>query len=456
VWLNRGVHKGSEVSIVKERCHKMRRVIFFCLLVLFIIPIFSFVPLRKAIKNGIRINCEVKNSLLESRIIEVSHRIEELNRYFSVIGSGSYLYRSEKIEIKLPDMRNMSGGVVSWLKIPGGTNHTYDISLSVNQPIFTGNMLSGLIRVNELRQVLNINRRAILELMLEGRIKKVFFNYRMLSKQIGSVKVLEKKIGNYLNRSEDLFREGLIEKSRLLETKLKLGDILLLEEEMENIKNSFSSIFKRLTDYDIETIEKDYIETVEDREKSIKLFMLNNPNLKILLNQKKIINLNKKINNGKNLPQIGGFAEFHYGLPGINFLSKEWSSYFQGGFNIKINVFNWGKTKKENIIGNYNIEKIDNKRKDIVRETQLRLIQLFKVLKNLKAQINIFEEMIGISKEELRLKKMMFDEKQISNKEYLDSVFNVERLDSLMEKTILRIELVKVNINIIVGKKGEK
>ncbi len=434
----------------------MRIVMFSLISLSFVITVFSYVPLGKAIDNGVRINCKIKNSILESRIIEIDHKIKKYNRYFTIKGSGSYLYRSKKVEIKLPDMKTERGGIGSGLKIPGGTNHTYDIGVSVYQPIFTGNILSGLIRLNEYKKDINVNRKEFIELMLRGSIKRIFFNYRMLTKQLESIEILEKKIRNHFNRLEDLFGEGLIEKREILETKLKLREVLLSKEKIGNSKNSLSSMFKELTDYDIKDIEKNYSESIEDLETSRGLFILNHPKLRILSAQKKIISMSKKINKGKNLPQIGSFAEFHYGLPGINFLGKEWNSYFQGGINIKINVFDWGKVGKEDAIYNYNIEKVDNDKKDVIRKIRLKLSQLFKSLKSLKEQADIFKEMIGISKEELELKKMMFEEKQISNKDYLDVVFNVEKRQSLREQTILQIELVKVEINTMIGRKGGK
>ena len=64
--------------------------------------------------------------------------------------------------------------------------------------------------------------------------------------------------------------------------------------------------------------------------------------------------------------------------------------------------------------------------------------------------------MLTIAGEESELKLMMFDEKQISNRDYIDSVLNVENLRSQKEKTILQAELVKVEINTMIGKKEEK
>ncbi|MCK4890452.1 MAG: TolC family protein [Candidatus Aminicenantes bacterium] len=426
------------------------------LIVSFTIPIFSNVPLQKAIDNGIRINSEIQNNDLEARILEVDNKIKNSNRYFSISGSAGYLYRSEKIDIKLPDLEIGPGMSMSGLTIGGGTNNNYDLSISLHQPIFTGNALSGMVKINELQKILNLSKRSFLELMLSGRIKTVFLNHQLLISQSNSLITLDKKISNHLKKLEDLYEEDLVGKSQVLETRLKYREISLSKEEVENNIYILASTFMELTGYRIKNIEKEHKEIVEDPETSIELFVRNHPNLRILSDQKKIINISKKITRGKDLPQIGGFAEFHYGVPGFNFLGDEWTSYFQGGLEIKIKVFDWGRSRKENIINDYKIEKLYNQEQDLVRRTRMRLAELYNTLKNLNIRTGTYNDMIAISNEESELKMMMFDEKQISNKDYLDSVLNVENLRSLKEKTSLQSDLIKVEINTMIGKKGEK
>lgn len=432
----------------------MKTAALLLLITLFTIPGFSNMPLQKAIENGIRINSEIQNNDLETRILDVDNKIKKSSKYFKVSGSAGYLYRSEKIDIKLPDLEIAPGMSMSGLTIGGGTNNNYDLSISLHQPIFTGNALTGLVKINELQKILNLNRRNFLELMLIGRIKTVFLNYQLLISQINSLETLDKKISNHLKKLEDLYEEDLVGKSQVLETKIKYREILLSKIEAENNTFILASTFMDLTGYDIINIERRPIELIDDPETSINLFIRNHPNLKIISDQKKILNINKKITRGKDLPQVRGFAEFHYGKPGFNFLNDEWASYFQGGIEVNMNILDWGRTRKENIINDYKIEKFGNQEQDIVRRTRMRLSELFNTLKNLDARAGTFNDMIAISMEEVELKMMMFDEKQISNKDYLDSVLNVENLRSLKEKTSLQSDLIKVEINTLIGKRG--
>jgi len=434
----------------------MKKTLTFIMVFSISICIHSGIPLKQAIENGIRINAEIQNNELESKILRVDNKIKRSQKYFNLNGRGSYLYKSEKTEITMPDISIAPGMSITGLSISGGVYHNFDFKIGITQPIFTGYALSGMVSLNELRQTLNLNTRELLELMLRGRIKAVFFNYQMLSSQNLSLITLEKRINNHLKKLEDLFKEDLVGKSQVLETKLKHREILLSKKEVENNMIKIGSTFDELTGYKINNIEKGYREDISDHKSSMELFINNHPNLKILSDRKKMLNINRKIINGKNLPQVGGFAEIHYGVPGINFIGDEWNSYFQGGIEIKLNIFNWGKTRKENRINEFNIKKLENREKDLLRKTGLQLSDLFSTLKNLNERLRTYNDMLSIAGEESELKLMMFDEKQISNSDYIDSVLNVENLRSLKEKTALQAELVKVEINTIVGKKEKK
>ncbi len=434
----------------------MKKNLIFFIFALTAITISAKIPIEKAIKNGIKISSELRDNSLESKILKADNRIKRSAGLLNINTSFNYLYRSEKVEINLPDIQAAPGMTIPGMEIRGGTNHTYDLSVKLIQPIFTGYTVSGMIKTNELQQALNLSRRKLLELMLTGRIKTIYFNHLLFSRQISSITTLEKKIRNHLGRLEDLFREDLVGKSSILETRLKLREISLSKEEIENTLDTLTSVFLELTDHKIEEISKTHRENIGDKKSSMEIFISEHPSLKLLSDQKKLIRVNKKITNGKDLPKVGGFAEIHYGIPGINFLGDEWGVYFQGGISVSMEVFNWGRSKKANSINNLKLEKLKNRELDLTRRTRFRLSELFSTLESLEKRETTFDEMIRISEEESDLKKMLFEEKQISNKDYLDSVLNVENLRSLKEKTSLQTDLIKVEINTMIGKKGEK
>lgn len=429
----------------------MKNSIFPLIFILLVFSVSAKIPIGKAIENGIKLNLDIINIDTELKIIEIENRIKRSDRYFRISSGGNYLFRSEKIEIQFPDIMIAPGSTVPGQKFEGGTFHNFDINISLFQPLFTGNVLSNLIRIGDLKRTLNMNRREVLSLLIKGKIKSVFLKHILLESEKRSLELLKKKIDNHLHRLEDLFREELVGKSQILETEIRSGEISLKIEDVKNNMKSVELIFHELCGYPISEVEPFIPEQVPGKEDSLNAFIKNHPNFKIFSDQKIILEVSKKVVKGGNLPQIGGFAELHHGRPGFNFFSDEWSTYFQGGINIVINLFDQGKSRRENVINDYKINKIKNMEKDLVRKTGFRLSDLYGTLASLRKRLKTIKKMVAISVEESELKKMMFLEKQISNREYLDSVFNVENLRSLRDKIRLQEDLIKVEINTLIG-----
>jgi len=416
----------------------------------------SGITLNEAIEKAKMLNTDLKNHTLESRVLKVDHQLKSVERYFKLALSGHYLYRSETVNIKLDDFELAPGTTVPGPEISGGVNHNVDLKLTISQPLFTGNALSGMIRISERNQSLHRRSRRLLELMLAGRVKTVYFNCRMLESQMQSLNTLGEKIDNHLKKLEDLYNEGLVRKSNILETRIKKKEISLSAIEVENSLNSLKTAFTELTGSAVTDIENNHTETLPGEDKSMDIFLNNNPRLKMISDRVNLIEIQKSIIRGRDLPQVGLFGEFHYGVPGINFLSDKWDTYYQAGIEVKLNLFNWGRSAKKNRINDYNILKLKNREEEIIRKTELLLSDLFFRVRNLTERMNTYSEMITLAEEESELKRVMFEENLISNIEYVDTLLNVENLKSLKRKAAFQLELLKVEINSAIGRKEEK
>ncbi|MCK5222540.1 MAG: TolC family protein, partial [Candidatus Aminicenantes bacterium] len=204
----------------------MKNIILF-IIVLMTITISAKIPIGEAIEKGIKLNLEIINVDTELKIIKIENKIKRSDKYFRISAGGSYLFRSEKIEIQFPDIMITPDMSIPGQKVEGGTLHNFDLNISLFQPLFTGNVLSNLVRIGDLQQTMNISRREALALLIKGKIKSVFLKHVLLESEKISLELLKKKIDNHLGRLEDLFHEELVGKSQILETKIRSGEISL-------------------------------------------------------------------------------------------------------------------------------------------------------------------------------------------------------------------------------------
>ncbi len=432
----------------------MKTAIFLFLTLLLVIPGRSKVPLNKAIENGMKLSLEIVNNDIDSKIIGIDNKIRRSKRYFTIKGGGNYIYRSEKIELQFPDMVISPELSIPGQRVEGGVLHNFDVYISLFQPVFTGNVLKNVVRMGETEKLLNRDKKDLLRRLLAGKIKSVFLQYELLGSEKRSLELLRAKIDNHLDRQKDLYIEKLVGKSGILETEVRIGETDLKIEEVKSGMENVRVTFRELCGYDIEEVDGNNEISIPKKTEALELFMKNHPTMKIFQRRLNIAGIGKKITYGRNLPQIGGFMELHHGLPGFNIMGDSWTTYFQAGIKIGLNIFDWGKAKRESKISDYKIEKINKEKNDLIRKTGFRLQSLYKNLTSLNKMLATAKKMADISIEESGLKNMMFSEKQISNREYLDSVFNSENIGSLCNRIKLRIDLIKVEINSLVEEQG--
>jgi outer membrane protein TolC len=177
--------------------------------------------------------------------------------------------------------------------------------------------------------------------------------------------------------------------------------------------------------------------------------------LKTLQNQVDILNLQRKIVTGKYLPQINGFAELHYGRPGIDLYAKKWSIYFQGGIVLTVPVFDWNRLSIEKKLLDFQNEKLDNQKNKFVQDVTASLATLYSSLQMLEEKKNHVSQLLEYSKEDANLKKALYEEREIPNIDYLEALLTREKNGLLIQEIQIQIERVKVNINTLIGKNKE-
>ena len=86
--------------------------------------------------------------------------------------------------------------------------------------------------------------------------------------------------------------------------------------------------------------------------------------LKMIDQNKEVINKSGDLLDASRRPVAFAFGQAGYGKPGLNMLNDEFDSYYLIGIGIQWNIWDWGKTRREknNII--YQIDMLNNKKKE--------------------------------------------------------------------------------------------
>ena len=409
------------------------------------------INLKDAIKKGIKISNVSKNLSIQEKIDIINKDISEKKKNFVVNLSGSYLFRSDIMEINFPDTVLSPTMTIPGKSMDAGAYHNFDLNLSILQPIYSGGIISNNIKLKKNNIDIGKNNTKLSSLQLSGKIKNSYFKYLLLKEENNILTVLLEELNQHKQKLKDLFEEDLIGKSGILETELKINEIKLNREELKKQIFNEENEFYFLCETRQDNIAP-YTEEIPNFEKALLFYKNNHSILKNIKINKSSLDIKKNISKGFYRPQINSFLEFHYGKPGIDFFKNSWSPYIQTGINIKYKIFDWNKQKKENKVLDYLKQKLENKKTELIRIVSKNLKILYNTKTHLDNKIKITQRMIKNSEEIKIIKEKLFIEKQITNLEYLSLIQKIKKYKIIETKIRLNIELLKTSINTLIGK----
>ncbi len=423
----------------------MKKKLFFLITTFFCNTLFSNIPLEIAIKNAIKMDVNYRNQIIDEKSSQIKKRNAQMKKLFSINSNISYIFKSEKMKIEFP-------GAIMY----AGSKNNYDINLSLQQPIFSGNILSNLATLEEINLAIEKNKTLLKKIDIVFNVKSTYFKYILLLNKKKSLNYLIKNLNLHYRKIKNLYKEELVKKTDLLETERKIEELYINLEDLNSMITNESITFKKLCKMNINEIDKNYNENIRDYKSAFTEFKKSHPILKTIDEKIILLSYKGKIIKGEYLPQISGFAEIHYGKPGIDFFRNEWGSYFQAGVNVNLKIFNWNKQKRDLNIIKYSNQKIINEKEDFIFEGEKLLKQLYATKASIENKINILNKLIKISNEDTKLKKSLYEEQQISNIDYLESITKKERYISMKNEMKTHYELAELNINKVIGKYTEE
>jgi outer membrane protein TolC len=413
------------------------------------------IPLTKAIEEGLKSDYEYLNALLDQKRADLQHRLSAKDKLFRVDFDANYLYKSETMVIDLSSIQIPGSTTGPSKELEAGLNHNYDFNVGLSQPLFTGGILSNSIEMEEVRKAIQYNQKILKTNEIVSMIKNSFFQYLVLTHRKRSLQILEETLGLHRSRIENLRAEGLVRKTDLLETLSKIEEIKASISEVDMAIESEEIQFHKLCGFNPQEIDDTYKEEPITQHDATAYFKQNHPVLKTLQNQADMLSLQRKIVTGKYLPQINGFAQLHYGRPGVDFFAKKWSVYFQGGIVLTLPVFDWNRLRTEKRLLDFQNEKLDNQKNKFVQDVTASLATWYSSLQKLEDKKNHIDRLLEYSKEDAELKKALYEEREIPNIDYLEALLTREKNALLIQEIQIQIERVKVNINTLIGKNKE-
>jgi outer membrane protein TolC len=415
------------------------------------------VPLSRAVANAWKISPGLNSQQLEEEAAATAVLTALRQKNFSIFFNGSYRYTSDKVQVTLADFPfPINPSAPPGTVVLSAPNDSVDLKLSLVQPVYSGGILSNAARAETIRAAAERDLTRLKKIELAGKVKSSFFSHRLYCRKRDSLNLLLDILRLHQDRLENLFREELVKKSDLLETRAKADEIRLNLADLEQLIRSEALNFSTLCGYEPQEIDEPADSGGVDFAAAWEQFLAGHPLLRSLDERMRIVQIQKKVVAGATLPQVGIFAELHYSRPGQNFFAKEWTTYVVGGVSVSLPVFNWNKGSRDKSLVDIAGRKLANQRADFIRESEKNLRQLFFLKENLERKLALLDGLVANAGEDARLKEKLYEENQIDHNDYLAALTGREKYRADREELLTRMGLLQVGIETLIGKCEEE
>ncbi len=434
----------------------MKKILFTILFALaFALP--ARVTLSQAVADAWKISPGLDSQRLEEEAAATARLTALRQKYFSVYFNGSYRYSSDKVEVKasafpFPLGPNVPAGTVM-LSAP---NDNFDLKMSLAQPLYSGGLLDNAVKMEAIRQEAEKETTRLKKIELAGQVKSSYFTYLLYSKKRDSLNSLRASLDLHLQKVANLFAEEMVRKSDLLESRAKVDEVKLSLEDLEQLIAAEAVHFNSLCGRDPQDIDFQPGTRSGSFAEARDYFLAGHPLLRSLDQRARLVQVQKKSISASYLPQVNAFAELHYGRPGQNFFVNQWTLYFQGGVNVSLPVFNWNKGGRDRYLADIAARKLENQRADFVRASEKSLRQLYLYQESLVRKLALLDELNANAAEDIQLKERLYEESQIDHTDLLAAMTSQEKYLSDREELLVQMEMLKVNVDTLIGKCEEE
>jgi len=333
--------------------------------------------------EGLTNNYKLKDNVANTKVIQLIR--EDINKtsylpQFNISSQVSYQSDVTKVPISLPG-----------INFPTMDKTQYKINLEINQIIYDGFLMN---IINKRDKYLSLIEELQTDLILDSQkelLNKLIYlyliNYKTKQQLDEQKKILDFKkndIANLIsggiltNTDMDYLNIEMIKISQQIET--HEINCQYLSENIELLTNI--RVNNNLIYYQDESLSQ------TDK--------MNRKELRILEMKKNIADINAEILSKQTSPKLFAFGQLGYGKPGLNMLSNNNSSYYLVGVKMTWNIFDWGKSRKEEEIAQINTASLDNEKAQFIQNIILLKNEILANISKIDKQIENDLEIIKL------------------------------------------------------------
>lgn len=410
--------------------------------------------LKKAINYALENKADANKARLN--VEKGRHQIAEVRSRAlpQISATGSLVYNPVLQEMAMPgDIIGMPGET---LLVAFGQKWTAIGGVSLQQNLFDYSVFTGLKAAKTTLEFYKINEQLTQEQIIEA-VAKSYYQIFITKQKLTTITQTLENTQQVQNAVQGLFDNGLAKEVDLDRTKVTVGNLQAVKQQLENAVKLQENSLKFLIGMEI----SNPIELIEEN-LEVTPVLLEAPDVKqlvafqLLETQKKLLEYNKQATKAAYYPTLSLFGNYNYQGLGDEFPLSDrkpadgvyWTNYASVGLNLNIPIFSGFATRSRVRMAQNQLDVLE----EDMKETQQGLNLAFE---NAKTQINNSVITIENQKDNVKLAQQVLDNTQNN---YLNGMASLTDLieaenaladaknnysNALLDYKVAEIELIK-------------
>jgi len=375
-----------------------------------------------------------KEMLMQSNQIEQENINNIFKPQLSLNASASYVSEVPTLPLELPPTSNFN------LNIEEPPQDRYQVTLDAQQLIYDGGITKQRIQAKQTELGLQEQKIEVELYQLKTQINQLYFVILLAQEKESILQIAKENLESNLKTIESGVENGVLLPS---DASVLRAEIIKIEQEIVSIQSDRKAALATLSEWmetDLEEDiyfqipEKDAISTPEER-----------PEFELFEQQRLSLQANESIVASQNKPKVSAFAQAGYGRPGLNFLSNEFSPFFQAGINFSWKFWDWKQSKRQQQVLQIQREIVSNQEEVFEKNLSVQKERFFYEIEKLEQLIEKDEEIISLREKVTQTAASQMKNGVLTPTQYLIEL-NAE-IQAKIQKQTRVVQLSKVRID---------
>ncbi|MBN1301639.1 MAG: TolC family protein [Melioribacteraceae bacterium] len=338
--------------------------------------------------------------------------------------------------------------------------NSYNIKISLKQPIFTGFRLSSLKNAASLNSKASEAEYRLAKIEKVLRITKAFWDYHKLKNQKVLIEETMLSLNNHLRDTERFAENGLATKNDVLKLKVKLANIRLNLIDAENAVEIARRKLNTELGLPFDQPTEIYADIVQVPELPANF----NDLLKTAFEQRgELKSMGLKIASGKEsmsaskaafYPQIFAFGNFYYSRPNQRILPAEdrFNETWDLGLGLQWNIWDWGNSSSK-VEQDAQMVLQAEQNLDIIKEgIELQVFSGYKTLLSNFEKIDVVKLAVASAEENYRITNEKYKQQLATSTDLIDAEVDLLKAKTELSNAMAELNLSGTVLNTAIGK----